>query len=75
MRSGDAGTVTCTLSGAMLVGAFGINANSTIAPPAGMTECGEIVSPARIRTEISDGLLATAGATGPRTATAIAGVW
>ncbi len=47
-------SVTSAFSGAMLIGAFGINADSTIAPPAGMTERGEIVSATRLRTEVSD---------------------
>jgi len=63
-------SVTSAFAGAMIVGAFGINADSTIAPPPGMTERGEIVSAARIRTEISDVALTTAGATGAKTATA-----
>jgi Putative Ig domain len=63
-------SVSSGLSGGMLIGAFGINADSTIAPPAGMTERGEIVSATRIRTEVSDLLLGAAGATGAKTATA-----
>jgi hypothetical protein len=56
----------------MVVGAFGINADSTISPPAGMTERGEIASATRLRTEISDVVLGSAGATGAKTATAAA---
>ena len=63
-------SVTSALNGAMLIGTFGINADSTIAPPAGMTERGEIASATRIRTEIADMVLASAGATGIKTATA-----
>ena len=50
-------SVTSALNGGMVIGAFGINADSTIAPPAGMTERGEIVSATRIRTEVSDVVL------------------
>jgi hypothetical protein len=63
-------SVTSAFNGAMIVGGFGINADSTISPPAGMTERGEIVSATRLRTEISDYVLTTAGATGAKTATA-----
>ena len=58
-------------AGAMIVGAFGINADSTIAPPPGMTERGEIVSATRLRTEVSDVLLSAAGPTGAKVATAV----
>jgi hypothetical protein len=63
-------SVTSTVAGAMIVGAFGINADSTIAPPAGMTERGEIVSATRLRTEVSDVVLSAAGPTGAKAATA-----
>ena len=63
-------SVNSAFNGAMVIGAFGINADSTITEPAGMTERGEIVSATRIRTEISDVVLASAGATGTKTATA-----
>ena len=63
-------SATSAFNGAMVIGAFGINADSTIAPPAGMTERGEIVSATRIRTELSDFTLTSAGATGTKTATA-----
>ena len=65
-------SVTTALAGATVVGAFGIDANATIAPPAGMTERGEIVSATRIRTEMADGVLSAAGPSGARTATAAA---
>ena len=65
-------SATSTLAGAMLVGAFGINANATIAPPAGMTERGEIVSATRIRTEMADIVLNASGPTGAKIATAAA---
>jgi hypothetical protein len=54
----------------MIVGGFGINADSTISPPAGMTERGEIVSATRLRTELSDYVVSPAGATGSKVATA-----
>ena len=63
-------SVTSAVAGAMIVGAFGINADSTIAPPAGMTERGEIVSATRLRTEVSDVVLSAAGPTGTKIATA-----
>jgi hypothetical protein len=63
-------SVTSAFGRALIIGAFGINADSTISPPPGMTERGEIVSAARIRTEISDVALTTAGATGTKTAAA-----
>jgi Big-like domain-containing protein len=63
-------SVNSAFNGAMVIGAFGINADSTIAPPAGMTERGEIVSATRIRTEVSDVVLSSAGSTGAKVATA-----
>jgi hypothetical protein len=63
-------SVTSAFDGAMIVGAFGINADSTIAPPPGMTERGEIVSATRLRTEVCDVALSSSGATGDKTATA-----
>ncbi|MEO8424452.1 MAG: Ig-like domain-containing protein, partial [Actinomycetota bacterium] len=63
-------SVTTIRDGSMIVGGFGINADSTIAPPAGMTERGEIVSATRLRTELSDYVLSPAGATGDKVATA-----
>ena len=63
-------SVTTIRDGSMIVGGFGINVDSTIAPPAGMTERGEIVSATRLRTELSDYVLSPAGATGAKVATA-----
>jgi hypothetical protein len=63
-------SVTTTVDGSMIVGGFGINADSTITPPPGMTERGEIVSATRLRTEVCDVLLTSAGATGDQVATA-----
>ena len=64
-------SITTAFDGAMIVGAFGINADSTISPPSGMTERGEIASAARLRTEVSD-YVSPAGPTGAKVATAAA---
>jgi hypothetical protein len=63
-------SVNASLAGATVIGAFGINADSTIAPPAGMTERGEIVSAARLRTEVADMALLSTGPTGAKVASA-----
>jgi hypothetical protein len=63
-------SVTSIRDGSMIVGGFGINADATIASPAGMTERGEIVSATRLRTELSDYVLSPAGATGDKVALA-----
>ncbi len=65
-------SATSSLAGARVIGAFGINADAAIAPPAGMTERGEVASATRIRTEVADFVLGTAGATGAKTAAAAA---
>ncbi len=65
-------SVVSSSDGAMIVGAFGIDADSAISPPTGMTERGEIVAATRIRTEVADGVLGSAGATGDKIATAAA---
>ena len=54
----------------MVVGAFSINNSSAVAPPAGMTERGEIASGSNIKTEVADYVQTPAGATGAKTATA-----
>ena len=65
-------SATTALNGAMVVGAFSINNSSAIAPPAGMTERGEVASGSKIKTEVADYVQSTAGATGAKTATAAA---
>ena len=54
----------------MVVGAFSINNSSAVAPPAGMTERGEVASGTNIKTEVADYVQSPAGATGAKTATA-----
>jgi len=68
-------SITTTVAGDEIVGLFGIGSNTTIAPPADMTEHGEAVSNAgtyKVDSESADVVAAAAGATGPRTATAAA---
>jgi hypothetical protein len=54
----------------MVVGAFSIANGAAVAPPAGMTERGEVASTTKIKTEVADVVQASAGATGTKTAVA-----
>jgi hypothetical protein len=63
-------SATTSLSGTMVVGVFAIANNSAIAPPAGMTERGEVASSTKVKTEVADVLQPAAGATGAKTAVA-----
>ena len=66
-------SVTTTVAGARVVGFFSIGGTNSITPPAGMTEQGEASSTAgsnHVTWEASDFAQTTAGATGPRTASA-----
>jgi len=71
-RSIGAPSVTAPDPGGLLVGFFGIRANATIAPPVGMIEQSEAAAPGqrKLALEVSDGQLASAGATGIRSARA-----
>ena len=66
-------SATTAFGGARVVGAFSINNSSAIAPPAGMTERGEVASGAKITTEVADMVQPTPGSTGDRIATAATG--
>ncbi len=69
----NAPSITTTVNNAMLIGFYGIARNTTIAPPAGMTERYERAStagPFFASAEGCDVLQATAGATGIKSATA-----
>ena len=66
--------MTASVTGDMLVGLYEMQAQHTITPPASLTERTEIVqatgSGQRLTSETADHLLAAAGATGTRVATA-----
>jgi hypothetical protein len=66
-------SITTSVEGDLLIGAFGSATNATFDPPSSMIEQGEIVSTAgksRVATEIADQVLGPAGPTGDRAATA-----
>jgi hypothetical protein len=68
-------SVTSTVPGSMLVGAFGIATNATMTPPATMTERADIKTgrgPKKVALELADETLDAPGATGQRVATASA---
>jgi len=71
-------SVTTTVAGDMIVGFFGDAQNTSITPPAGMTERFDVVSNAGTypdNIEVSDSTQPTAGATGDRTATTPINAW
>lgn len=63
-------SITTTVPNAMLVGLFGIRADTTISPAPGMTERAETKSSGKITWEAADSPQASAGGTGSKTGTA-----
>jgi len=66
-------SITTSVEGDLLIGAFGSATNPTFDPPSGMIEQGEIAASSgktRVATEVTDQVLGAAGPTGSRTATA-----
>lgn len=71
-----AASLTTARAGEMLVGAFGVESNSTFTPDAAMTEREDLSVGTLHATELADQLLGAAGATGTRTAVAsTTGLW
>jgi hypothetical protein len=69
----SAPSVTASTSGARLVGLFGIASATTVAPPTGFTELGEVSSTAgtyKVTSEGSNIAITASGPTGSRVATA-----
>ena len=74
----SAPSVTATVPGEQLIGLYGAKGPVSFTPPAGMTERTEIslnLSGEKVSDESADAPLPVAGATGPRVATATAGVF
>jgi hypothetical protein len=65
-------SITTTVPEARLVGFFGLATNTTVTPPTGMIERGDVASTygTDVALEGADEVQSAAGATGPRTATA-----
>lgn len=66
-------SITTTVDGALLIGAFGIGTNASITPPSGMIGQASATMNSgqnKLSTQLADQLLGSAGATGDRVATA-----